>query len=693
MFDTPHNEKVANAASCAVAPDVMEPERAGESESAPGPSAPEAAANIIPSESEIIVGVEYSDDTGWHALHLLNSLYAISVRPDKGAVVIAEGPGRGRLRNIRIPFKNIFRFEAVEVPIGHNCFTPYEAADQSDEQQPAPKEKPFFPVTVRLIIKHSGKSDFVSIHDIGTTPLPVLIPALSKRLEDRSVNTSINLHSVEDCVSLIKAVKEWVHKVNLRIKAESHSRAIAPSKYASEESRIYRELQGVCAELNPDEPDVKQILVTALVAVNVSIFIYNVINHLRRMVGAARVCSSFPLDLAINDSVNQDRHLTVGDLYESIKTYHEKTGKPEREAFDAIREHVEDWKKRQVIIKSSQDLCFLEENAPRHINIVDPTKKINEKKRILSGLELRHEKQLRAVFDNEAIEVHEFPDLPFLSLLVEYETEGDQPHYAVLIKDGLHQALKEFLLAHEMGHWFLHISSGIAARSEKVELFLRSSARHTFLEDEADNFGMAVLFPPAYLADREILKGELSTEQLLDEFLEGMTAEATPRLKEGMRHYIDDHLKRYKTFKENKAPKFLTIEVKSIKEKDLEGLLALIQEANETFYWVKLDKDSLIVDASDNSVELFGLPKTELIGAPPTDLVVEEEVERMRQRGKYRREHKKAIYYFTEIKNKEKNSSRPVMVYSFPILDDEGAYAGAMAALRNLDEREDESLS
>ena len=687
MVAIPHDEKMENTSNCGVASDaIMEPEQAEESEGDRASSIPEAAANIIPSESEIIVGVQYSGDTGWHSLHLLNSLYAISVRPDKGVVMIAEGPGRGRLRNIRIPFKNIFRFEAVEVPIGHSCFKPYGSADEPDRHQSAFKEKPFFPVTVRLIIKHSGKPDFVSIHDVGTTPLPVLIPILSKRLEDRSANSSINLHSVDDCFSLAKDVKEWVSKVNLSIKGESQSQAVAALEHLSEDDLIYRDLQSICAELNPDEPDVKQILVTALAAVSASIFICGAINHIRRMVRAARVRSSFPLDLAINDSVNQHQHLTVNTLYESIKTYHEETGRPSREAFDAISEHVKDWRKRRVTIDSSKDLSFLEENAPRPINIVDPTNKINEKKRILSGLELRHEDQLRTVFENEGIAVHYFPELPFLSLLVEYETEGGQIHYAVLIKAGLHQALKEFLLAHEMGHWFLHISSGVAARSELVDRFLRSSASHTFLEDQADYFGMAVLFPLAYLADREILQGELSTEQLLDEFLEGMTPEATPKLRAEMHRYIHDHLECYKAFKVNKAPKFLTIEVKSIKEKDLESLLTVIQESNETFYWVKLAKDSVIVDASDDSTELFGRPKAEIIGILPTDLVVEEEVERMKQRGKYRMEHKEAIYYLTEVKNKEKNNSRAVMVYSFPILDDEGEYVGAMAALRDLDD-------
>jgi PAS domain-containing protein len=298
------------------------------------------------------------------------------------------------------------------------------------------------------------------------------------------------------------------------------------------------------------------------------------------------------------------------------------------------------------------------------------------------------------VFDNEGVGIHYLEGLPFLSLLVQYEVEGGESRYAAIIKKEAHPALQDFLLSHEIGHLFSHIyddvHSGGEARSKKLDLFLRSSAdENTFLEHEANDFGMAVLFPAAYLADREMFTGALSAEELLDEFLQGTPA--GPKLMEQMRRRISEHIKRYKEFKKETAPRSLTLEVKWIEEKDIDSLLKLIDSMAEPYYWIRLNKESDIVQVSDNSVFLFGRPKEEIETAKPGDLVVPEERERMRKRAEYREEHKTAIYYFTEVQNKAEQTSRQVVVYSFPILR-AGEYVGAMAALKALDEIETESL-
>jgi PAS domain S-box-containing protein len=655
---------------------------------------PETTDDRIPYESKIIVGVEHSGATGWHSLHLHDSLYAISVRPGQGEVVIAEGFGRGRLRHMRIAFKNIFRFEAVEVPIGHNCLALPINADLLGDRQLIQKDKPFVPVMVRLLIKHSTRTDFVSIHDVGATPLPILAPFLRKLPKDRFVNATVALNNANDCFTLARNVVEWVRNVNTSIRDREISISgggRASVSTSPEPLSDYQELQRICSGLDFNKPDVRQTLVGAYAAVYVSIHLYSAIKGKKRMVRVASNRSAFPLN-DLNHTV------TIDELYKIAKRYHEKTRRPIKEAFDAFSAHINDLDKRNVTLKSSKDLSFLEKNAPRAINIIDPTKKINEKTRVLNALELRHEKQLRSVFKNEGIPVYYLPRLRFLSLLVEYQTDDGQSNFAVIIRKGLHQALKEFLLAHEMGHWFRHIHSEAAARSEKVDRFLRSSGTRSFLEDEADDFGMAVLFPPAYLADREILKGKLSTKLLLDEFLQGMKEKAPLRLRREIRRYISVHIERYKEFKKAKAPSsILTIEVESIKAEEVEGLLALIEKykkytGNEAFYWVRLDENSDIIKVSDNSVKLFGRSKKELLESTPLDLVVPEERERMRQRARFRMEHKKAIYYFTEILNKRKKSSQQVIVYSFPILDNKGKYVGAMAALRPLDEIETGAL-
>lgn len=656
----------------------------------------------IPTESKIIIGAEFSEKTGWYSLHLHDALYAVSIRPLQERVVIAEGSGRGRLRHLRIPFKNIFRFEAVEVPIGHNCLAaPVNAAPLGDCQL-IPEGRPFVPVMVRLLIKHSTRNDFVSIHDIGATPLPILVPLLRNLPADRFPDSNAALKSADDCFTLSRNVIEWVRRVNASIEriraAGVEEIAIRSREMVQQPPEVsdYEQLRRICGNLDSyDKLEVQETLVSALAEIQVSIyFICSLLGINRRMVkmaGAARVCRHFPLNLVSHDTTNQASYLTIDNLYEASKSYHEKTRRPIKEAFDAIAEHVSDLEQRYATIEAGEEQGIAEENVPPLPNITESQLKIKKKHRILSGVELKHEEQLQKVFNNEGIEVYYLDKLPFLSLLVEYQTEDGQRHYAAVIRAGLHQALKEFLLAHEMGHWFLHVSADFAARYEQVDRFLRSPAQRKLLEKEADNFGMNVLFPSAYLADWMIFHGGLTADDLLNEFICGMEP-VSERLRTAMRRYIGEHIEKFRKVQKAEEPGFLTLEVESIEEKDLEGLLILIHKAKDTVYWVRLSKNSTIMDASVNSEDLFGLSKDEIIGLTPVDLVVPEEIDRMKLRAQYRKENKKAIYYFTEVQNKKEDSSHHVVVYSFPILN-EGEYVGAMAALRLLDEIETESVT
>jgi PAS domain S-box-containing protein len=633
----------------------------------------EGTDSAISSESKIIIGVEISESTGWYSLHLHDCLYAVSIRPEDGIVVISEGRGRDRLHNMRIPFQNVLRFESVEVPIGHNGLTDPVDGDRLGESELIPKDKPFSPVMVRLLIRHTARTDFISIRDLGATPLPILVPQLRRISKSRAFTSSRGVppSSANECLILSRDVANWVRSVNARLRGHAERQGADPE---------YAGLQRACAELDYDEPDVRQTLRSAEAAVRVTIYLMTLLgNRNRKIAGIARVRHSFPI-LAIADTANLPRRMTADDLYETSTRYHQETGLPMTEALEAITEQISDLERRQVTIDSSESLSFLEKNAPKPINMIDPLKRINQKRRILSGVELRHENELVSVFASEEIDVHCLSGLPFLSLLVEYQTLNGESRYAVVIKEGLHQALREFLLAHEMGHWFLHVSSNAAAPSEKVDRYLRSSSHRTFLEDEADNFGMTVLFPPAYLADRETFEGTLSADDLLEQFVQGMDT-VKPRLKEEMRRYIVQHIDNYEKFKKANEPGFLTIEVKSIEEKDLEGLLTLIHGATEAIYWVRLDREGKIVDISDNCVELFGLSKDEIVRTTPLDLIVPEESERMRRRSRYREENRKAIYYFTEVQNKRESTVSQVVVYSFPVLK-AGEYIGAMAALR-----------
>jgi PAS domain S-box-containing protein len=606
------------------------------------------------------------------------------------------------MQRMRIPFDSILRFEAVKIPIGHDCVSPPIDSDLLDEPKTESTSLPFEPIMVRLLIKDPTRRDFISIHDLGATPLPILIPLLRNLAPERMSTAHVVLNSADDCRELAKRTIGWVRDVNSAIEGEvitphevttpnertRDASALYQANYSAAPAPDYVTLTKIYGQLGQyDSLDVKQTLVSAQAALLVSILLHD---HRRKkkmsaMARAARLKHSFPISLL--PSENHAGHLLgVDELYETCRQYHERNDRPISEAFDAIAEHVSDLVKRRVILDSSSDLSFIEDNAPRPFNFTDSTMMMSEKGRVLSGIELRHETQLIEFLAKEDIAVHYLEGLPFLSLLVGYETEDGDEHFAVVIKEGIHQALKEFLLAHEMGHWFLHVND--RARNTQVARYLRSSGRGTFLEKEADNFGMTVLFPPAYLADWVILKkGELSVDALLDEFTCAMTQEIRPTLRGEMRRYIGDLIEKYEAFKKDKEPSFFQIEVASIEEENLKGLLDLVYQAKDTVYWVRLSHDSSIIDASNDCENLFGKSKDEIKGTTPLELVIPEERERMRLRAEYRMQNKKAIYYFTEVWNKKQNTSHPVVVYSFPILKS-GEYVGAMAALRLLDPRD-----
>jgi PAS domain S-box-containing protein len=635
-----------------------------------------------PRETKIIVGAECSDKTGWYSLHLKDAQYAISIRPDERRIVIDEGCGRGRLQYTRLPFDNVLRLEAVTVPI--SIENPVGNSDVAETAHFSGAAQAFEPVMVRLLIKHTKRNDFISIHDVGATPLLMCDSKAGKgNANTPEWRSSSNGHDN----SLPEAIIHWVREVNAVIKAvgqaDSQQQDVGPA--------AYRRLENQCGHLNLNEIDVQQSFVSACAALSMAVYFakYRRRKGLVKLSRATNIESSFPLTLFPDETTQElNRYLGIHDLYEASLNYHKETGRPIEEAITIIAEHVSDLEERRVTIDSSENLSFLENNAPRQFRITDPALMINARERVISGIELQHEHQLKKVFEKEGIEVHYLKDLPFLSLLVKYETEDKVTHHAVVIKKGLHQALSEFLLAHELGHWFLHIKN--SERAIEVRRFLRSSGRETFLEKEADSFGVSVLFPPSYLADWLFLKRtELSVDALLEEFVTEMEP-VSDRLKDEMKRYIRELLFRYEEFKKDKEPSFLNIEVESIEEDKVATLLALIHQGNDSAYWVRLADDAKIMDASDNCSELFGLSKERLKGTTPFELIIPDEKSRMELRAKYRKESKRAIYYFTEVTNKTLQKTHPVMVYSFPVLK-QGNYAGAMAAIRILDGEEYEN--
>lgn len=635
----------------------------------------------IPAESKIIVGVEHSPKTGWHALHLHDSLYAVSVQPNRQLVVIGEGTGRRRLQHLSIPFNNILRFEAVEQSIGHNCLVDPVNADVLGDSKLIPEGQAFRQVAVRLLVKHRTENSFFAIYDLGTTPLPILVPSLKQLPDEVKANPNVALNSADDCYTLARATLKWVERVNEQIE-EARERvhvAVAADQPRAALSDPHRErLQAMLGDLKSyDSYDVIQCKAAAGTAVVIATHLINA--KKKALVGTVSLCSTFRLEQSIID-LNHPPYSTVDELHQTCLQYQATTGRPIEEALDTVAEHLSDLWERKIEIMSSGDLSIIVDNAPKPLDLVDVIGKVNEKRRVLERVELRHKKQLEDVYENEGIDIYDL-DLPFLSVLLEYKTKDEQRNFAVVLKSGLHQAMREFLLAHELGNFYNQIKAD-ASPANRVKRFLRSSFFPTFLDKEADHFGMTFLFPPAYLADRMIFRGEISTDELLDEFLQEMDS-VSPTLRNQMRTYIDQHINIHRQLEQAKEPSFLEFDVQWIEPDDVSEVIELIEKVKPPVYWVLLDEDSVITRASPNSDVLFGLSDEQLVGKRPTELVVAEERAEMMKRAAFRKDRLKKIYYFTETRNLVDHSTHQVIVYSFPIIKDD-EYFGAMATISPL---------
>ena len=139
------------------------------------------------------------------------------------------------------------------------------------------------------------------------------------------------------------------------------------------------------------------------------------------------------------------------------------------------------------------------------------------------------------------------------------------------------------------------------------------------------------------------------------------------------------------------VPNFLSLELDSIREEHVHSLLEILHSLRKETYWVRIDKESTIVDASNSFAALLGFTKESILGTEIVDLVVPLEVEPMKLRFVPRTKNRKAIFYFTELQNKQGNTnrqSRKVVVYAFPILNKDDVYVGSFAILVPLDKIE-----
>ncbi len=373
--------------------------------------------------------------------------------------------------------------------------------------------------------------------------------------------------------------------------------------------------------------------------------------------------------------------LTNEYLLAAMNDYQAKSGRDPADVRQEIDKQIDNFLSTSITLQPAAKSSAFKEKMrarPRPRTVINEVRQMYP---VLNGGEMLHEDTFRTIFEQEDIKVFEVDGLPLLSVFLEYTDGLGMPQKAVVLKSGLHQALRDFLIAHEMGHYFLHVRTGFAENLMGRDFYLHSSPEWMQLEVEADNFAMAALFPSAYLADCEIREGELTTDSLFKKFTEKMD-KPPDELNATMTNYIDKRLRTYKEFKDITNP--LRILMSSIKETHITSLLEILR--GSMVRWVRMDKDSLIIDASHNFVDLFETSWDSIVGKlRPKDLVVTGDRERMQERAEHRNRRMEPICYYTFVQYPTQTKSRHVVVYSFPIAKDND-YAGSIGILIPLDE-------
>jgi PAS domain-containing protein len=305
---------------------------------------------------------------------------------------------------------------------------------------------------------------------------------------------------------------------------------------------------------------------------------------------------------------------------------------------------------------------------------------IEKKHKKFNGFEILHLTALKEIFEREGLDVITLEELEVLSAIVEYKDNQGERTHAVLIKKGkdVHQALREFALAHEIGHWFAHLKNEQIQKNPDREFYLHSLHDLGPFENEANKIAMIALFPTPYLSWCDVFE-TLTAEHLFREFTKGMPA-VGERLADNMREYIKRRIEGYNKYRQLQLQE-LKLPDKALTEAALKSLLDFwIGDAS----WARLDDNYVVVDANEQYASLFNLSKKELLDNKYNlidDLTEESLRERTRQQLERKRTNKKPKFYFTKYKSPVNEEVIPVTIYAFPIVDEKGEYQGSFGVV------------
>ena len=470
--------------------------------------------------AKIIVGTMRSKNK-WLSLHLHDCFNAVSVRADEGVLVIAEGPGEGRIEDLVIPLKSVIRFETVDMRIGHRRVSKRNS-DEADGEESATRVESFTPVMVRVIIGGINTS-YYSIVDVGASPTVELVPLL-RSLPNREAGLFERkaITCAEDCASIARDVVTWVRNVN-----------------------------DVVEQVKAEE-----LISTRLNEMNASA-------RTRRMLKETFHLSNEML----RSGVSLNRPVTIVSAFSNTPEVDRKDSSffvPPDDIFNEIKAYVREESVKDTAIAAIQG-CLLDLKASdegplavtlteiletrRPIQLLDPLDLLSEANGARHSHGLRHTKEVEEMLRDEGISIYYVPKLSFLSVLFQCETSDNETHLAVAIRSDVSQVLTPFLLAHELGHKALHCGPLASKESKLVMRTMLVSDQSGVLHAEADEFAMEILFPHSYLVDRARLYGRVNAEEVLDEFMAGLELSERVRISGAFRNemlrYIRERVRSY----------------------------------------------------------------------------------------------------------------------------------------------------
>lgn len=243
-----------------------------------------------------------------------------------------------------------------------------------------------------------------------------------------------------------------------------------------------------------------------------------------------------------NEALGEAHHISEEALEQAIRAYVDATGTPYAEVVARIHQRGRKFASKlkgiteRRVIPSSLGLKTRIDQIAAEVPLFN------------SQYQPLHLAELRTIADQMGIRLISVPDLTLLSLCASVELDGEMVESAVFFKgEALHPALVEFLIAHELGHYWLHTRPDPERRSYE-DLYLRSALDWGHLENEADSLALIVLFPTPYLSWCEH-EGRLDAESVMADYLAGMPPPRAQPLYDRIRDYIQKRIDSYRLYK------------------------------------------------------------------------------------------------------------------------------------------------